>query len=46
MGVTTSELVSDTWSAAGENNISFWVDVTEAPKFEPFELEEDTNDEV
>lgn len=42
-GVTDSELVSDTWSAAGEEHISFWTQTEEPPQFDPFELEEETD---
>ena len=40
-GATDNEIISDTWSAAGPDNISFLVDTDYAPGFDPFEREED-----
>jgi len=39
-GATSDEIVSDTWSAAGPDNVSFLVDTDYAPGFDPCQWEE------
>lgn len=41
-GVTDAEIVADTWSAAGDEHLAFWMDTDDAPQFESFQLEEET----
>lgn len=43
-GATDKEIVSDTWSAADLNNISFFADTDCPPEFERFQWEEEDDD--
>lgn len=39
-GATEDEIVQETWSAADENNISFYVSTDQAPQFDKYDWEE------